>query len=61
VAGEPLAELTDRHCGSHDYTARALGAWIQQMLDEIGLEPPGPERPHRGARRGLEVLDGGRV
>jgi hypothetical protein len=57
-----LAELTDRHCGPHDFAARGLGAWIQQMLEEIGVEPPpGPERPHRGVRRGLEVLDGGRA
>jgi hypothetical protein len=55
-----LAELTDRHCGPHDYAARGLGAWIQQMLEEIGPEPPAP-RPRRVTRRGLEVLDGGRT
>ena len=55
-----LAELTDRHCGPHDYAARGLGAWIQQMLEEIGPEPPAP-RPRRVTRRGLEVIDGGRA
>jgi hypothetical protein len=55
-----LAELTDRHCGPHDYAARGLGAWIQQMLEEIGPEPP-VQRPRRPTRRGLEVLDGGRT
>jgi hypothetical protein len=56
-----LAALTDRHCGPHDYAARGLGAWIQQMLEEIGPEPPAPQRPRRVTRRGLEVLDGGRA
>jgi hypothetical protein len=56
-----LAELTDRHCGPHDYAARGLGAWIQQILEEIRPEPPTPERPGGVARRGLEVLDGGRT
>ena len=56
-----LAELTDRHCGPHDYAARGLGAWIQQILEETGPEPPAPQRPHRVLRRGLEVLDGGRA
>jgi hypothetical protein len=56
-----LAALTDRHCGPYDYAARGLGAWIQQMLEEIGPEPPAPQRPRRVTRRGLEVLDGGRA
>jgi hypothetical protein len=56
-----LAALTDRHCGPHDYAARGLGAWIQQMLEEIGPEPPAPQPPRRVTRRGLEVLDGGRA
>jgi hypothetical protein len=55
-----LAALTDRHCGPHDYAARGLGAWIQQMLEEIGPEPPA-QPPGRVTRRGLEVLDGGRA
>ena len=56
-----LAELTDRHCGPHDYAARGLGAWIQQILEETGPEPPAPQRPRCVPRRGLEVLDGGRA
>jgi hypothetical protein len=56
-----LAELTDRHRGPHDYAARGLGVWIQQILEEIRPEPPTPEQPGRVARRGLEVLDGGRA
>jgi hypothetical protein len=55
-----LSELTDRHCGPHDYAARGLGAWIQQMLEEIRPEPPAP-RPRRVTRRGLKVIDGGRA
>lgn len=55
-----LAALAARHCGPPDYAARGLGAWIQQMLEEIGPEPPA-QRPRRVTRRGLEVLDGGRA
>ena len=43
-----------------EMAARGLGAWIQQMLEEIGPEPP-VQRPRRPTRRGLEVLDGGRT
>jgi hypothetical protein len=56
-----LAELTDRHCSPHDYAARGLGAWIQQILEETGSEPPEPLRARRIPRRGLEILDGGRA
>jgi hypothetical protein len=51
-----LAELTDRHCGPYDYAARGLGAWIQQILEETGPEPPAPQRPRCIPRRGLEDL-----
>jgi hypothetical protein len=56
-----LAELTDRHCSPHDYAARGLGAWIHQILAETGPEPPTTQRPGGVARRGLEILDGGRA
>jgi hypothetical protein len=56
-----LAELTDRHCSPHDYAARGLEAWIQQILSETGPEPPVPLRARRVPRRGLEVLVGGRA
>jgi hypothetical protein len=56
-----LAELMDRHCGPHEFAARGLGAWIQQMLTEIGPEPPAPQRPGYVPRRGLKILDGGRA
>jgi hypothetical protein len=43
-----LSELTDRHCGPHDYAARGLGAPEKKTrVSRLDLRRHGPEAPPR--------------